>query len=124
MTVPLRLHLTPARDGGGVVLSSPDLPGWAMHARGRDQLTSAVTVALREADCARYARMKGQGYDLEPLSEPSEPPPKMARWAASYHPTLWTDLGDGTWRSPTGRVYGAETQMVQRVQRRLDALQG
>jgi hypothetical protein len=111
---------------GAVRVSSPQARGWAGVARNPGELARVVASAFTEAQVAAYAAWKGQLYDLDELTDvdPGDPttalptPPKrrnrMVR-SDAQHPADWKRLEDGRWRSPGGRVYREETQLVQRV---------
>ena len=125
MTGPASVTLQVAqRPGGGVIVSSPDLPGWARHVRG-PQVAAVVDEALREAAIAAYARARGAAYDAADLTEPAqaepaqaEPGPARARPTAKakqHDPADWVPLPDGRWRSPKGLTWPAETATVQKV---------
>lgn len=116
-------------DDGRLRVSTPQARGHATIAKGPDQLWHAVTAAFREATIAGYARFHGVTYDLDALTDttdPTEPKrrsrPSTRREAAgevgevSYsrdgtvrpdqmHPAEWIPNPDGTWTSSrSGRV--------------------
>lgn len=103
----------------GLRLSTPQARGWAVLARSRDDLVQGVAEAFREAQLAFYARARGEPYDLDVLSDPSELHPLTASGsrprADIYDPQDWTRMPDGRWRSPSGRCFRADSQVVQRV---------
>lgn len=123
------LELWVDRVPGGLRLSSPAMPGWATVARGRDGIATAMDAAWTEFACARYARSRGSEYDLATMGdEPASTTVRPALTASAgvrtivvqtrvgtYDPARWTPLPDGSWRSPTLRVYGPQTQHVRRV---------
>lgn len=120
MAGPASVTLTVAqRPGGGILVSSPDLPGWARHVRG-PQVAAVVDEALREAAIAAYARAKGATYDAADLAEPAQATPAPSRprppaKAKQHDPADWVPLPDGRWRSPKGLTWPAETATVQKV---------
>jgi hypothetical protein len=111
---------------GAVRVSSPQARGWAGVARNPGELARVVASAFTEAQVAAYAAWKGELYDLDELTDvdPGDPttdlpvPPKrrnrMVR-SDAQHPADWRRTEDGRWRSPGGRYYREETQLVQRV---------
>lgn len=111
---------------GAMRVSSPQARGWAGVARTQDELARIVASAFTEAQVAAYAAWKGELYDLDELTDvdPGDPttalpiPPKrrnrMVR-SDAQHPADWKRTEDGRWRSPGGRIYREETQLVQRV---------
>lgn len=125
---------------GGVRVTCPDAPGWAATARTPMELAHAITAGWREADVASYAQQRGQMYDLRAhdlaatelsvegvqlpaddaereemvlaLSSSARGPGATSKRA---DPLSWQPQPNGTWMSPSGRTYGATTQVVQRV---------
>lgn len=125
---------------GGVRVTCSQAPGWARTARTPIELAHALTEGWREAEVASYAQQRGEAYDLQAhdraameLSLQGEQLPHDADEqrrvvnavnAAAHEPgatgkradpLAWKRTGDGAWLSPSGRRYGAETQVVQRV---------
>lgn len=110
---------------GGVRLSTPQARGWAAVAKTDSELARAVLSAFTEVQIAAYSAWKGQVYDLDALTDvdPTDPatalpaPPRRNRSTRSdvAHPSEWARLPDGRWRSPRGRVYGPDSQLVRRV---------
>lgn len=116
---------------GRLRISSPFARGWARTVRTRDELNRAVAEAFVEAQLASYAHWRGQGYDHDVQSPkwPDDPDPLIAsaahiqartrnghRRRDVHNPMDWVPLDDGRWRSPSGKVYGADTDAVRRVQ--------
>ena len=108
---PSRLLLLVERDpSGGLVVSSPHLPGWRAVARsGPLGIAQAVDRGWRENAVRAYANGRGQAYDLEHLADPEPEPEKPHRFAG------WHELDDGRWQAPGGRRYRADAWIVQRV---------
>lgn len=121
----------------GLRFSTPSARGWAAVARTPAEVPRAIQAAFTEAQVAAYAQLHGQVYDLDALTgsidgDPMAPPLERRRapakpgigWARgqvrpdAYDPAEWSQLPDGNWRSPGGRVHKAGSQMVQRVVRR------
>jgi hypothetical protein len=114
-----------AMPNGALRVSTPQARGWAVVVRTRDELVRAVQQAFTEAQVASYAQWRGESYDLDALT----PVDGSCSWTAAthtrsfalrrrgdvYNPKDWVQLEDGTWRSPGGRVYGADTEVVRRV---------
>lgn len=130
---------------GGYDVTSPDAPKWRAHADSRVALLAALDVGFREADVASYAQRRGQAYDLDLHDRASaeaamtgqvlpfdaeEREAMLGTLAASvgiadtsarrspsdvHDPLAWRPLANGRWASPSGRVYGADTQVVARV---------
>jgi hypothetical protein len=125
-----------AREDGSLRLSSPGVRGWARTVRTRDELVHAVSEAFTEAQVAAYARWRGEAYDLDQTATvwADDPDPMVAaaphvqerqrgERVDIHDPRDWVPLDDGSWRSPGGRVFGADTNAVRRViakRRRLD----
>lgn len=130
---------------GALRVSSPDAPGWSSVATDRVALLRAIDEAFSEAAVAAYARSRGKPYDVAlhdqaaeeasltgkvlPL-HPAARERMMQGLACSvggaleghstrpgdvHDPLAWRPLADGRWVSPSGRTYGANTQVVQRV---------
>lgn len=130
---------------GGLRVSSPDAPGWSTAVTDRVSLMRAIDDGFREAAIAAYARAKAQPYDVALHDQAAEeaslsgkvlPLNPVARErmmqtlacsvggpvlgattepGAVHDPLAWRPLADGRWVSPSGRTYGAGTQVVQRV---------
>lgn len=121
--------------GGRMRVSTPAARGWAMVVSTPAQLTRAVSEAFTEAQIAAHSTWRGERYDLDDLTEPmpgdpmAPPRPKGGRpintgptgWGRNQQrpdmqsPEAWTKLPDGRWQSPSGKHWGADTVMVQRV---------
>jgi hypothetical protein len=121
----LNLRVEPL-PGGGVRVSTPQARGWAAVAKSESELARAVLSAFTEVQIAAYSAWKGQVYDLDALTDVDPADPKTALPAPPVrrnrttrsdvaHPSEWARLPDGRWRSPRGRVYGPESQLVRRV---------
>lgn len=124
--IPLTVETLP---GGALRLSTPHARGWAAVARTPQQLATAVHQAYLEVSVASYARAKGAAYDLDQLTQhvpgdalAGSPMQRVlqprTRSKKSHDVTAWTKLSDGSWLSPGGRTYRAETQAVQNVIRK------
>lgn len=125
---------------GGVRVTCPEAPGWARTARTPIELAHALTEGWQEAEVASYAQQRGQTYDLlahdraalelatDGLQLPADPGEReelveqvanAARLPGATSkradPLAWTPQSNGSWLSPSGRCYGATTQVVQRV---------
>lgn len=126
---------------GGVRVTCDAAPGWVATARTPVELARAVTMGWREADVASYAQQRGETYDLlahdraaVELAQQGEQLPTDAderhavlivvngaardvgnTTARRADPLAWQPQSDGAWLSPSGRRYGAQTQVVQRV---------
>lgn len=112
---------------GKVRVSTPQARGWAAVATNPFELTRAVNAAFTEAQIASHSTWKNQVYDLDGLTEvdPNDPKtalnqrrPRRQRGPIRsdiHHPGDWQRLEDGRWRSPGGRIYREETQLVQRM---------
>lgn len=142
-TLPRHLQLeVQVLDGGRIRLSSPQAVGHAVVVRGPHQLWQGLQQTLREVAVAGYARWSGSTYDQEALSDLSDTnEPAWKRSArrsgigqgardgvlpVSYssrspvrpdqaNPGAWSPLQDGRWRSPSGRIYRADTRYVRGV---------
>lgn len=122
-----RLHVE-VLDDGRLRLSCPEARGYAVIAHGKDQTWAAIKRVRNEATIAGYAMWRGVRYDLDELTDatdPTEPArrrPHTRREAqgdrseVSYsrsgvvrpdqaHPAEWTPNPDGSWCSPKGRRY-------------------
>lgn len=111
---------------GGVRVSTPQARGWAAVARSQAELARAVSMAFTEVQIASYSRWKGEVYDLDALTDvdPTDPATALSTTprprnrlirSDAQHPGDWARLEDGRWRSPAGRHYKEESQLVQRV---------
>lgn len=133
-TALLRVESLP---GGRIRVSSPQARGWAVVVRTRDELVRAVAQAFTEVQVASYARWRGEPYELDALTEVDDLDPLAASAATVdmtgtakrnvrrtdvHKVTDWTPVGNGKWRSPTGREYGEDTQQVRRVKAKRRAL--
>lgn len=118
---------------GGVRVSSPQARGWAAVARTPHELARVLQMAFTEVEVATYASFKGELYDLDGMTDvdPTDPStalptPTRARnritRTDARNPADWKRLEDGRWRSPGGRAYGNDTQLVQRVRANRRAL--
>jgi hypothetical protein len=128
--VNLRVETLPS---GGVRVSSPQARGWAAVARTPHELANVLQAAFTEAQVASYAAWKGEVYDLDAMTDVDPTDPRTALPAPTRtrnritrsdarNPADWKRLEDGRWRSPGGRVYGDDTQLVQRVRANRRAL--
>ena len=116
---------------GRLRVTLPHARGWAAVASTQHELARAVGQAFREAQVAAYARWRGTRYDLstltdhvpgDPLAPPREPRARRAARGTRgdvYLATDWTELADGRWRSPSGRVFRGDAVQVQQVKRKL-----
>lgn len=119
--------------GGVVRVSTPQARGWSGVARNPHELANVLQAAFTEVSVASYAAWKGEVYDLDAMTDvdPSDPKtaiptPARARnrltRSDARHPADWKRLDDGRWRSPAGRFYSEDTQMIQRVKANRAAL--
>lgn len=128
-TIPLQAERLP---DGTMRISSPLARGWAGVGRTPNEITRALVQAFDEVTIASYARAKSEPYDLDVMTmqvkgDPLAGSPKARRRSpaarrAAHPPELWSMTDDGRWRSPAGRIYGADTPQVQNVLRRRAAL--
>lgn len=121
---------------GGLVLSTPLTPGWAVPARTPAELAQRIEQAWLEYACAAYARVRGVCYDLAETEEeippeafavgrehPAEAPDEIDRarrrraQRGIHQPEEWVELSDGRWMSPSGQKYGPQTLVASRVRR-------
>lgn len=119
-TVTLRVEF---RDDGWLRFTSPDMPGWASSARTPHDLARTMLQARTEAEVAAYARWRGRIYDQhdttldgkpDPLDTPPRPSVRGER--RDVHPLeSWQPLPDGSWRSPSGQVWGRNTRLARRL---------
>lgn len=120
---------------GKIRLSTPAARGWAAVSGNPHELARAVAGAFVEAQCAAYARWRGERYELDELTEPVAndplaPPRRPLRrrtatanvgWGRNQerpdsHPVdQWERLPDGRLRSPAGLTYRPDTVIAQRV---------
>lgn len=142
LDAPLTIERT---TGGGVRITCPRAPGWTRTARSVQDLAQAMREGWAEAAVAAYAAEHGQPYDLtlhdEAAAEaartstvlPADLDERTAaisqlacsvvpttstggrQTATTHDPLAWKPLPDGRWVSPNGRIYGSDTQVVQRV---------
>lgn len=131
--VTVRIEALPT---GGLRVSTTAARGWAAVAKNERELASAIASAFTEAQCAAYAKWRGERYDLDHLTEPvpGDPmaPPRPYRkrrknasgvgWGANqqrpdtHDVESWVKLPDAQgWQSPNGRVWNADTAVVRRV---------
>ena len=116
-------------------LSTPAARGWAAVGRTPQELGRAVSSAFAEAQCAAYARWRGERYDLDALTEPVTGDPmagprrplrtRTSREAMGYgrnqerpdvHPIeAWERLPNGRLLAPSGLTYGPDTLVGRRV---------
>ena len=112
----------------GLLLTVPALKGWVARPTTQHELARALYEALREIEIAAYAAARGAVYDqthlastpeseaaARPILHPVERSDGSRIWRESHRPEDWVPLPDGTWRSPSGHIYGRETQAVRRV---------
>lgn len=120
---------------GKLRLSTPAARGWAAVGRTPNEIHRALAGAFVEAQCAAYARWRGERYDLDELTEPVAgdplaPPQRRLRrrtnranvgWGRNQerpdaHPVeQWERLPDGRLRSPAGLTYRRDSLIGQRV---------
>jgi len=130
--VTLRVEQLP---NGKFRLSTPAARGWAYVGRTPTELYRAMSAAFVEAQCAAYARWRGERYELDALTEPvagdalaGPRRPLRARTNRdnvgygrnqerpdSYPVDQWERLPDGRLRSPGGLTYGPDSLMARRV---------
>lgn len=116
-------------------VSTPAARGWAAVGKTPTELGRAVASAFVEAQCAAYARWRGERYELDELTEPMPgdlmaPPRRPVRartnrdnvgWGRNQdrpdqHPVEdWERMPDGRLRSPGGLVYRPDSLVGQRV---------
>lgn len=131
-TVTVRVEQLP---DGKFRLSTPAARGWAAVGRTPNELGRAISSAFTEAQCAAYARWRGQRYDLDALTEPVPGDPladprrplrkRTNRDNVGYgrnqvrpdtHPIEdWERLPNGRLLSPNGLSYGPDTLIGRRV---------
>jgi hypothetical protein len=107
--------------GPGILrLSHPHAPGWSGVARNPQQLAALVAAAFTEAQISAHAWWKNQPYEAPDGYTYRRPQPKASGRRRDIHdPRAWTVTADGRWRDPgSGRLWGPDTQVVQRVQQR------
>lgn len=125
--------LVEAMPGGGYRLSTPYARGWAATVNTPMQLAAALPRAFTEVSVAAYSRAKGAVYDLDqmtgqvvgdPLANAATGRAKRPRTSrrAAHSPADWSMTDTGTWRSPSGRLYGPDTLAVQRVKAKRAAM--
>lgn len=115
--------------------STPAARGWAAVGRTPQEVGRAIASAFVEAQCAAYARWRGERYELDELTEPVHgdpmaPPRRPVRtrtnranvgWGRNQdrpdqHPVEdWERMPDGRLRSPAGLVYRPDSLVGQRV---------
>lgn len=131
-TVNVQIEALPT---GQLRITTPSARGWAAVVRSQNELSRAITSAFTEAQCAAYAKWRGEGYDLDRLTDhvpddPMAPPRPTTRrrtntsqngWGRNqlrpdaYPPDEWHKRADGCWVSPAGMVWKPGTTMVRRV---------
>lgn len=126
-TIQLQVDTLP---GNRLRISTPMARGWARTAATASELARAVHAAFLEVSVAGYARAHGEPYDLDALTghQPGDPlanaKPRQVRNRRNgrkpYNPQDWTPQPDGTWRSPGGRLYRADSTAVQNVIKKRD----
>jgi hypothetical protein len=114
-TLPLEVRRVDGKRA--IAFASPALPGWTRSVPASDPIAvaKAVSDALAELQIAAYASQRAEPYDLAHLAPAPAEAEAGRRWPDPWHPSLWTPLPDGTWRSPKGRIYRANSQIVGRV---------
>jgi hypothetical protein len=125
-SVEVRLDMLPE----GMRVSTPQARGWAVIAGGPRQLLDALAAAFTEAQVASYATWKGEVYELDALTEVVQDDPLAATIRTTRHgahldrrlsrrdvhqATDWTNMGNGRWRSPSGKTYREDCKTVQNV---------
>lgn len=134
----LRLVVRRCPDGG-VLISTPITPGWAMRATCPAEIALAIERAWTEATVAAYARLRGVLYDLAETEEvippeayaagrphPAEAPApedtaerrRRTKHPRTHPPEQWVECSDGALLSPTGRRYGPTTRVASAVRAR------
>jgi len=111
--------------GGGVRFSTPMARGFAAVGRTPVEITRALLATFTEATVAGYAAAHGRVYDLDAMTTRvpgdtlADGPQRSQRGAvarrAAHPPEAWAMQDDGTWRSPAGRTYQANSATVARV---------
>jgi hypothetical protein len=123
---------------GTMRISTPHARGWAAVARTPMELARGLAQAFVETSVAAYARGRGEAYDLDVLTShvPGDAlanlPPQRVRSKSpqrrkAHSPADWQkvtmeDRSGAMWRSPGGRMYGAETAAVRSVVRKRAAM--
>lgn len=120
-SVPVRIDAVP----GGLRVSTPLARGWAMVARTPQELARAIGAAFTEAQVASYARWRGETYELDEMTDVVAGDALAAATrtvqfrrrvrADQHNPADWSQLSDGSWRSPGGFTYRPDTAVVARV---------
>jgi hypothetical protein len=110
---------------GRIRFSTPMARGWAGVGNSPIQVTRALLAAFTEAAVAGYSAAHGHVYDLDTMTTtvPGDAlaggPQKRRRGPverrAAHPPEAWAMQDDGTWRSPAGRTYQADSAMVAKV---------
>lgn len=131
-SIPIQVEQLP---DGKYRVSTPLARGWAMVGRSPQEVGRAIASAFVEAQCAAYARWRGQRYELDDLTEPVHgdpmaPPRRPIRmrtnrenvgWGRNQdrpdqHPIeAWERLPNGRLRSPGGLTYPPDSLVGQRV---------
>jgi hypothetical protein len=113
-----------ALPGGRLRLRSPFARGWSRVVATRDELNRAVNEAFTEVQIASYAQWRGQAYDLDVTAPVYHDDPETAATpiiqarsvrADVHDPAAWVPLDDGRWRSPGGKIYKPDADVVRRV---------
>lgn len=102
------------------VVTSPEARGWRFPIRTAADAAAMLHEAPVEVQIARYARAHGQVYDHDAATDvdpetPGTEMPAPRKVKGSRVSAGWEEQDDGTWRSPAGLVFGADTTMVRRV---------
>lgn len=126
--VPVILEQLPS---GRIRLSTPVLPDWHRAAQGSQQIARAVhdliNAAVTEAQIRQYRarrhaikhaihndRRATTGASYQRFVGPDG---RTVR-RVGHNPHSWTEQPDGSWRSPSGRTYRKDSQVVARVKAR------
>ena len=111
-----------AHEDGTYVVTAPGARGWRKQVRTNPEAGAAFHEALVEAQIAAYARAHGQVYDHDAATavDPDTPSTQVASRVTKHLKGSrvspgWEEQEDGTWLSPAGLTFSAETQMVRRV---------
>lgn len=109
---------------GVLRLSSPATPGWAGEARTPAELARLVASVFLESQVSAYAKWRGVPYEHVDGTQYRRPRPARPGHRVDVHdPRAWRLAPDGRWVDPgSGRLWRADSQVVQRVQTRLIAL--
>jgi hypothetical protein len=109
---------------GVLRLSTPMTPGWVGEATNAMELARLVASAFAENQVAAYAMWRGVPYEHADGTQYRRPRPSRPGHRVDVHdPRAWRVAPDGRWIDPgSGRLWRADSQVVQRVQTRLIAL--